>query len=88
MKIKKSEILRCPVCGAEYLAAEIYVPNAFFGKPSFIQRDADNRIIDYFGSPMCPTEHYCCDYCDSKFKVYAKTQFFTQLEVEIDKDKE
>ena len=80
MKIKKSEIVRCPVCGAEYLAGEIYLPIEFLGQPNYVQRNSNNEVINYFGTSINPVEHYICDFCDSKFKVFAKTQFYSYKE--------
>ena len=36
---KKDIVITCPHCGREYLPAEIYVPDAFFGKPSDIEKN-------------------------------------------------
>lgn len=82
MKINSNEIIRCPVCGAEYLPGEIYLPKCFLGQPEYVQRNNDNRIIDCFGNyaTMGLVEHYCCDYCESNFKVFGKVRFFTQQE--------
>ena len=42
---KKIITIECPYCGAEYLPAEIIVPNSFFGKPTNIERDFNHKII-------------------------------------------
>lgn len=80
MKIKKSEIIKCPVCGGEYLAGEIYLPDSFLGQPNYVQRNKDNEVINYFGTSINPVEHYYCDFCGSKLKIFAKTQFFAHVE--------
>ncbi len=70
-------VIRCCHCGAEYLPAEIFLPNEFFGRPRTIEKDLNGKIINYFGSNMCTTETYICDYCNRKFKIDANVKFFT-----------
>lgn len=69
-------IIKCCHCGAEYLPAEIFLPNELLGKPKCIEKDLTGKIINYFGSNMNTTESYCCDYCGRKFKVDANVKFF------------
>lgn len=76
MKPKALEIIRCPVCGCEYLPAEIFLPNAFLGKPSHIMKQ--NKHIDAFdGASMNTQEVYICDECNSSFKIFARVTFNT-----------
>lgn len=69
--------IKCPTCGREYLPAEIYIPNSFFGKPSFIDRNDAGKIMSYSGSSMDVKEKYICDSCSTAFKVTAKVSFYT-----------
>jgi len=83
---EKLDIIECPNCHAQYLPVEIFIPDAFFGKPVHIERDAQRKIIDIIGPYTNPYEHYICDYCNKPFKVHAKIQFNTKSEVKFDFD--
>lgn len=65
----------CPVCKAEYTAREIYIPKSFFGTIDNVEKDMNGKIIDYTGTDMDLNESYRCDYCNSKFHVYANINF-------------
>lgn len=83
MNYKRNEIIKCPVCGGEYVPAEIYLPDYFLGRPKEIERDhITKKIHNYFGRPMDLTEHYVCDFCGTPFKIKAKVMFFTEEEKE------
>ena len=86
MENTKLITIKCPTCGAEYLPAEIYLPDAFFGRPSHIEKDADNKITHVIGSKMNLFEQYTCDHCNVPFKVTAKLQFNTKAETKVDFD--
>lgn len=68
---RKDVIITCPYCGREYLFSEIYVKNAFFGNPEYIERNSSGKIEDFEGTPMDFKEEYCCDSCENTFKVEA-----------------
>ena len=73
------DVICCPHCGAEYLPAEIYIPDAFVGKPTNINKEAiTGKISDFFGTTMNLDENYVCDKCSKPFRTHAKIQFFTQ----------
>lgn len=80
---RKAELIKCPVCGAEYLPAEIYLPNHFLGRPEDIERNNAHRVLNFYGESMNTVEHYCCDQCHSPFKVTARVQFITEEELDI-----
>lgn len=74
---KRLITIDCPVCGEQYLPAEIFIPDAFLGKPSEIEKTFDGKI-DYFnGKSMDTVEEYVCDKCGAKFKVVANVVFKT-----------
>ena len=51
--LNRIDIIRCPNCGAEYTAGEIYLPKCFLGVPKHIERDAiTHRILYDMGKPM------------------------------------
>ena len=78
MKVRKFETIECPVCGYEYLPAEIFMPMHFFGKPEFIQRDHDGKLLTYENSSIDLFETYTCDKCNHTFRVAAKIGFSTE----------
>jgi len=72
--------IKCPCCGAEYLAGEIYYPKSFLGQPKFVDRDSNSyKITDYDEKDgnMNLQEDYVCDYCKTPFRVSAKVMFRT-----------
>ena len=84
MKKTNTITISCPNCGRQYLPAEIYIPQEFFGKPNNISRFVDGSIDTFFGKAMDLNEWYVCDMCDKKFTVKAKVRFDTVLEDEFD----
>ena len=72
---KKFDTIDCPYCGAEYLPAEIYVPSAFFGKPTNIIKTDAGKIADFLGSSADKKETYRCDFCNNVFNVEARVSF-------------
>ena len=72
---KRLVTIECPKCGRQYLPAEIYIPNAFFGKPSEIERTNTGKIEMFDGTSLDPVEEYVCDTCNTKFKVVATIGF-------------
>ena len=77
MKPKQLRIIKCPMCGYEYLPGEIFIPNEFLGQPKDIVRDYTGKIIGFDGIKMNDTEHYMCDDCGCEFTIVATTNFQT-----------
>ncbi len=77
---RKLTVITCPECGREYLPEEIIVPTGFFGKPDIIQRDVNGCITNFSGSTIDPEELYCCDNCNTSFRVVAKINFETEVD--------
>jgi DNA-directed RNA polymerase subunit RPC12/RpoP len=75
VKPKQLRIIKCPICGWEYLPAEIFLPNEFLGKPKDIVKDYCGKIIGYNGNSMNDTETYKCDNCSTTFEVVSTTNF-------------
>lgn len=75
MNVKRNELIICPKCHREYLPAEIFIPKAFFGKPTDIIRDVYGQILEFEGSEMDLVESYICDSCNTAFNVTAKISF-------------
>lgn len=78
MKVRKFEVIECPVCGNQYLPAEIFYPKYFFGSPYAILRSNDGRIVDYEGTSVDLAETYTCDRCGKKLKITAKCHFMVE----------
>lgn len=68
-------IICCPFCGAEYMPGEIFLPKHFLGQPKCINKNDDNKIIDFKGIKQDLEETYTCDNCNSIFKVKANIQY-------------
>lgn len=76
----KKIVVKCPKCDAEYLPAEIYVPQAFFGNPKDIVKFNNGQVDDFYsGKDMDLNESYVCDYCNTKFYVKAYIKFNTSI---------
>lgn len=75
MKEKKFVKVVCPYCGAEYLPAEIYLPNELLGYPKNIIKSADGIIEHFSGTTMNNKEKYNCDYCHKTFEITADIKF-------------
>ena len=65
----------CPNCGAEYLPAEIFYPNEFFGKPATIEKTSAGKIQFFTGTTLNTQETYTCDYCKRKMRIKADIDF-------------
>ena len=76
--MKKNNYIKCPVCGREYMAGEIFLPNYFVGQPTDIVRGYEDNILMYKGEDMDLEEEYTCDKCNTKFKVRAVVTFKTE----------
>lgn len=75
---RRDNIITCPNCGREYLPAEIFLPNVFFGRPLDVDRDSTGRIEAYDGTTMNTEEDYVCDNCSTVFTVEAIVKFKTK----------
>lgn len=85
---KKTSIIRCVHCGAQYLPAEIYMPGAFLGRPDDLVKDSLGKILyeDYRdGQEPDMIEHFVCEYCGKPFIIEATVTYKTMAE-EPEKD--
>lgn len=82
--VRKTPIITCKHCGAQYLPGEIYMPGAFIGKPEDIVKDSLGRILyeDYqANNEPDMVEHYTCDFCNKPFIIEATLTYKTSAEV-------
>lgn len=77
--MKNNVTIKCPNCGMEYLPAEIFVPDAFFGKPEVIKRDTEGHIIDYIGKSLDTEDFFTCDKCEATFNIKTDISFDTYI---------
>lgn len=73
--MENRKIIKCPHCGAEYLAAEIFLKTDLIGNPKDIERDVEGRIIFVDGAEECFTTKYTCDGCNRLFEVSANVEY-------------
>ena len=66
MSKKDTPIIKCPICGYEYLPAEIFFADEFLGDPGEIIRPMGKEIDCYLGDGMKLAEDFVCD-LDSVF---------------------
>ncbi len=85
---RKTSIIKCPHCGAQYLPAEIYMPGSFIGRPEDLVKDSLGKILyeDYrAGQEPDMIEHFECEYCDKPFIIEATVTYKTMSEA-LEKD--
>ena len=79
-------IIKCPKCGYEYTAAEVFFPKDLLGYPNNIIRDDNGKILLVEGKQPALTETYICDNCETTFKaqlcIEAKTSYNKDMEDE------
>lgn len=75
LKDKEPIKITCPYCGQEYLPAEIFIPNSFFGRPEDIERSYDGKVVDFNGTDMDLKEQYKCDCCGETFNIDTQIKF-------------
>ena len=80
------KVIKCPHCGREYVPAEIYYPNSFFGRPKVVYLDNDRHVISIDGDDMDLYEEYTCDDCRTVFRVKADIDFTTEEIVNFEED--
>ena len=85
---RKTAIIKCPHCGAQYLPCEIYMPGSTLGKSEDIVKDSLGKILyeDYQeGKEPDMIEHFTCEYCEKPFIVEATVTYKSMAE-EPEKD--
>lgn len=75
----------CPICGAEYLPVEIFIPEEFFGKPDEVIRDPADKIEFFLGKGMNLNEEYICDSCGTNMRITARLSFDVDTD-QVDED--
>lgn len=73
--MKELVVVKCPICGQEYLPSEIFMPESVFGKQYDITKDESGCIKFYLGDDPDYEEIYVCDSCGSKLKINMKMTF-------------
>ena len=85
---KKTPIIKCPHCNAQYLAAEIFLPGALLGRPDDLVKDALGKIIyEDYAEGYAPemVEHFTCEFCEKPFVIEATVTYKSMTE-EPEKD--
>ncbi len=80
---RKTPIIKCPHCGAQYLPGELYMPGALIGQPEDVVKDSLGKLLyeDYpDGKEPDMIEHFTCEYCDKPFVVEATVTYKSMVE--------
>lgn len=81
-------IVKCPKCGYEYTAAEIFYPQDLLGNPNNIIRDDEGKIILVEGKQPVLEETFECDKCGTTFRARLGIQAETKYNKELDDEDE
>lgn len=73
--MKDIPVIKCPICGAEYMPSEVFIPESFFGKQTEVIRNPDGTMNFYIGDDMDLVEEFICETCSSKLKINANLSF-------------
>ena len=80
---RKTPIIKCPHCSAQYLPGEIYMPGSLIGQPEDLVKDSLGKILyeDYSeGKEPEMVEHFTCEYCNKPFIIEATVTYKTMVE--------
>ena len=77
MTRKKDTIIKCPVCGAEYLPSEIFFPNDLIGKQTEIVKDERGKVLHYDDCDLCLEQEFVCEHCGNRFITKATVSYQT-----------
>lgn len=68
--------IKCPKCGMQYLASEIFSPKHFLGYASDIIKNGRGEVISFEGADMdLKADTYYCEHCGQAFNVEATIKF-------------
>lgn len=70
----KTEIIKCPYCGAEYLPEEIFMGDEFLGNREIV-KDENGKITIVGGIEPELSSSYVCDCCNKRFIVKATVTY-------------
>jgi hypothetical protein len=85
---RKTPIIKCPHCSAQYLPGEIYMPGTLIGQPDDLVKDSLGKIIyEDYSEDKEPNmiEHFTCEFCNKPFIIEATVTYKTLVE-EPEKD--
>ena len=84
MKNFADSVIVCPKCKYEYHPAEIFIPDNFFGHPTYVQRNFEGNITGLVGKSSDNKETYECDNCHCVFTVKGKLTFDCYIDETLD----
>ena len=76
-QLSSKHLVKCPYCGAEYLPAEIYIPEDFLPECEDVVKDENSKLVAYHDNGMNLHEEYTCDKCGHRFTIDAVVDFKT-----------
>lgn len=68
-------VIKCPVCGQEYLPSEIFYPDDLIGHPTEIVKTTSGKVDFFLGQDVNYDEEYMCDNCGSLLNVHANVSY-------------
>lgn len=68
-------IIKCPVCGQEYLPSEIFYPDDLIGHPTEIIKNTAGKVDFFIGPGTNYDEEYICDNCGTPLKIHANVNY-------------
>lgn len=73
--MKDIPVIKCPVCGEEYMIGDVFMPNKFFGRQTEIVKKPSGEIDYYLGEDPDLNEEFICENCLTKLKIKANITF-------------
>ena len=74
------KILKCPVCGEEYLPGEIFYPKYIIGNPKNIIKNDSGKIEYWEDEDLVNTESYICDKCNTALKFNVNIDYSVEVD--------
>ncbi len=73
--MKDIPVIKCPVCGEEYMLGDIFYPDKFFGRQIDLVRKPSGEVDYFLGEDPDLSEEFTCENCLTKLNIKANINF-------------
>ena len=74
------KILKCPICGEEYLPGEIFYPNYIIGQPKNIIKNDRGKIEYWEDEDLVESESFICNKCNTTLNFTLKVEYNVEVD--------